>query len=129
MTFEENQKAVHETAEYPEIIVSDQNRLDAITSDTPPNNIRSNYIYPALGLAGEAGEVVEKIKKVVRNNNGVINQKETNEIFKEIGDVFWYCTELINCLGGSIEEVLQMNLDKLKDRSERNMIKSQGDNR
>ena len=49
-----------------------------------------NFIYPTLGLAGEAGEGAEKIKKVLRDNQGIIDQPRKEEIAKELGDVLWY---------------------------------------
>lgn len=86
-------------------------------------------IYPTLGLCGESGEVADKVKKVLRDSNGEFTDEKKLEIAKEIGDVAWYIAALCRDLGYTMEEVLQMNLDKLASRKERNMISGSGDNR
>lgn len=86
-------------------------------------------VYPALGLAGEAGEVADKIKKVLRDNKCVFTEEKKKEIAKELGDVLWYIATLANDIGYTLEEVGQMNYDKLHSRQERGMIHGNGDNR
>jgi len=88
-----------------------------------------SIIYPTLGLTGEAGEVSDKVKKVLRDNNGVFTDDHKKEIAKEIGDVLWYCAVLSRDLGFTLEEVAQANLDKLYSRQQRNKISGSGDNR
>ncbi|OHA47107.1 MAG: hypothetical protein A3A80_01655 [Candidatus Terrybacteria bacterium RIFCSPLOWO2_01_FULL_44_24] len=109
MTFEEYQKISRETAEYPD-------------KD-------NNYIYPVLGLTGEAGEVAEKVKKVIRNDGGKMSEDKKIEIAKELGDVLWYLAQIATELGLKLEDVARMNIDKLKSRKERGTIASSGDNR
>lgn len=91
--------------------------------------IGHEIVYPALGLAGESGEVVEKIKKLFRNDNGVISDEAKIELAKELGDVIWYVSQIATELGISMEEVVQMNLLKLKKRMTEGTIASSGDNR
>jgi NTP pyrophosphatase (non-canonical NTP hydrolase) len=86
-------------------------------------------IYPTLGLTGEAGEVADKVKKILRDNDGEFTSIQKLEIAKEIGDVAWYIAALCRDLGYTMEEILQMNLDKLASRKERNTIGGSGDNR
>lgn len=86
-------------------------------------------IYPTLGLTGEAGEVADKVKKVLRDNNSVFTDEKKKEIAKEIGDVMWYCATLSHDLGYSLEEICEMNYEKLKSRKERGMLHGNGDNR
>jgi NTP pyrophosphatase (non-canonical NTP hydrolase) len=109
MTFEEYQIEARKTAVYP--------------------NQDNNYIYPTLGLAGEAGEVAEKIKKVIRDNDGIVTEEKKAEITKELGDVLWYIANLSKELGISMEEVAGKNIEKLKSRQERDLLHGSGDNR
>ncbi len=85
--------------------------------------------YPALGLANEVGEVLGKIKKCLRDNNGDFNDQWTAMIGDEIGDVYWYLAALCEDLRIDSQEVIQRNLIKLKDRQERGVIQGSGDNR
>ncbi len=109
MTFEEYQKKARETAIYP--------------------NKDNNFIYPTLGLVGEAGEVAEKMKKVLRDNDGIITEEKREEITKELGDVLWYIANLSKELNISLEDVAQKNIEKLQSRQQRNELHGSGDNR
>lgn len=82
-------------------------------------------VYYALGLAGEAGELADKIKKAWRNQKPLDNIA----VLRELGDVLWYLTAIAVHLGSSLEEVAAMNIDKLADRAARGVIKSEGDDR
>ena len=86
-------------------------------------------VYPALGLAGEAGEVVEKIKKVMRNQAGNFSEMDKQNIAAELGDVLWYLAQISQQLGLSLSEIAYQNLTKLQDRQARGVIKGQGDKR
>lgn len=92
-------------------------------------DINGDMIYGILGLVGESGEAADKIKKVIRNNDGVFPEGQKKEIIKELGDVLWYVNTLAIELGSNLDEVAEMNLIKLYDRLERGVIKSSGDNR
>jgi len=89
----------------------------------------NNFIYPALGLAGETGEVIEKIKKIVRDKNYKIDNETREKIAKEIGDVLWYIAQLCTELNLDMEEIAQKNLDKLFSRKERGVLHGDGDDR
>lgn len=86
-------------------------------------------IYPALGLNGEAGEVAEKIKKILRDRGGVMSDENKQELAKEIGDALWYCAALARDIGVDLNTIAQMNIDKLASRKQRNVISGSGDNR
>lgn len=87
------------------------------------------FVAKLLGLVGEAGEVAEKFKKIIRNKGGEISEEDKKEIIKELGDVLWYIATLSQYMNLELDEVAKVNLEKLADRQKRNVIKSQGDNR
>jgi NTP pyrophosphatase (non-canonical NTP hydrolase) len=85
--------------------------------------------YPALGLAGEAGEVCNKVKKIFRDNNGVVSEEKKADLSAEIGDVLWYCSALAKDLGLSLEDIAKANIAKLHARRNAGTIQGSGDNR
>ena len=109
MEFSEYQKKSRETAIYPQK--------------------GNNFVYPVLGLVGESGEVAEKIKKVLRDDSGIINEIKREEIKKELGDVLWYLAQVATELDLSLDEIAQVNIEKLASRQERNKLHGKGDNR
>ncbi len=109
MTFEEYQKESRKTATYQEH--------------------GREFWYPALGLAGEAGEVVEKVKKLFRDDNGVMSDERRANLKKELGDVLWYLTQIATDASIPMEDVAKENLEKLFSRKERGKITGDGDNR
>jgi NTP pyrophosphatase (non-canonical NTP hydrolase) len=109
MTFQEYQEEARKTAIYP--------------------NRDNNFIYPTLGLVGEAGEVAEKIKKVIRDDDGVVSEEKKAEVTKELGDVLWYIANLSKELNISLEEVASKNIEKLQSRQQRGELHGSGDNR
>lgn len=78
-----------------------------------------------LGLVGEAGEVAEKVKKLIRDSSRFSNE----EIMNELGDVVFYATALANIYGKGLQEVIQLNIEKLDDRQARGVLKGSGDKR
>jgi len=103
----------------------DEYQMRAESTAIYPNEYA--IIYPALGLTGEAGEVADKVKKIIRDGNSDLFYKDN--IAKELGDVLWYVAILARDLGYSLEEIAQTNLDKLEDRKNRDMLKGSGDDR
>ena len=92
-------------------------------------NLGSNIIYPTLGLVGEAGEVAEKVKKVLRDKDGIFDENSKQEIKKELGDVLWYIANLCSEFKFSLNDVAETNLDKLEKRTIKGKISGSGDNR
>ena len=86
-------------------------------------------MYLSLGVAGESGELIEKVKKVVRNDGGEVSAEKREAIKHEIGDVLWYLSQLARSLGIPFSDAAKANLDKLADRAARGVIKSEGDTR
>ena len=84
-----------------------------------------NLYYMTLGLTGEAGEIANKVKKVMRDGKTL----DLDDIKKEIGDVLWYVAGLCTVTGIPLEEVAKTNLAKLADRQKRGVIGGSGDNR
>jgi NTP pyrophosphatase (non-canonical NTP hydrolase) len=85
--------------------------------------------YPALGLAGEAGEVAEHAKKAIRDDGGQISEERRAAMAKELGDVLWYVAQLASELGLDLETIAQGNLDKLLSRQRRGVLSGSGDER
>jgi len=90
---------------------------------------KNKVIYPILGLCGEAGEVSEKIKKVIRDDDGKISPSKKEELKKELGDTLWYLSALATDLELSLDDIAKTNLDKLFSRKERGKLQGSGDNR
>jgi NTP pyrophosphatase (non-canonical NTP hydrolase) len=105
-----------------------ESRKTAQYIDGPAGQHKLPY-YPALGLMGEAGEVAEKVKKALRDNNEVMDPARLSEVKKELGDVLWYVAQLCTDFGFSLDDVAQTNLDKLFSRLERGVVHGDGDNR
>ena len=80
-------------------------------------------------MAGEAGEVADKVKKVIRDNNSEFTSETKAEIAKEIGDVLWYCATLSKDLGYTLDEIAEINYQKLHSRQLRGKLGGNGDNR
>ncbi len=85
--------------------------------------------YPALGLAGEAGEVAEHAKKAIRDDAGEITDERRSAMSKELGDVLWYVAQLASELELSLDDIAQTNLDKLLSRQRRGVLSGSGDDR
>jgi NTP pyrophosphatase (non-canonical NTP hydrolase) len=102
----------------------------AIASATYPGATTIECVmYLALKLAGEAGEVAQKIAKAVRDNASVIDETRRRALCSELGDVLWYVSAIAGELDSSLAEVAQQNLTKIKDRQARGAIGGDGDNR
>jgi NTP pyrophosphatase (non-canonical NTP hydrolase) len=105
------------------------NEYQAAAVKTAVYGTGQRIIYPTLGLAGEAGEVADKVKKVIRDNDGVFTPEHKLAIAKEIGDVLWYIAADARDLGFTLEEIAKMNIEKLESRQKRNVISGSGDDR
>ena len=102
---------------------------DAARSTAAYPDVGSNPIYPTLGLSGEAGEVADKVKKVLRDRGGEFDRDVREAIKLELGDVLWYIALLGSELGFDLDEIAMANLDKLTSRASRGRIAGSGDQR
>lgn len=89
----------------------------------------NNVAYATLGLAGEAGEVADKVKKLIRDSHGILTPEKKQEMIKELGDVLWYLAACASELGVDLEEVATLNAKKVEDRKNRGVLSGEGDNR
>ena len=101
-------------------------RLSRSTAQYPRNQALT---YPALGLAGEAGEFADHAKKVIRDDGGEVTTGRREAMAKELGDVLWYVAQLASELELDLDEIAQMNLDKLRSRQQRGVLSGEGDDR
>lgn len=86
-------------------------------------------LYTTLGLSGEAGEIPNKVKKILRDDEGVLNEEKRLAILAEIGDVLWYAARLASELGARLGDIAEANIEKLESRAVRGVIKGSGDYR
>lgn len=109
--------------EYSKIAIS------TLADDHAFGDIDAKLMAQVLGLGGEAGEIMEKFKKILRDKQGKISIEERAEIIKELGDILWYVNSVAYLLGSSLEEVATVNNQKLLDRQKRGRLRGNGDNR
>ena len=104
------------------------NEYQEMAKTTAIYDKKHQILYPALGLAGEAGEVANKVKKLIRDGYEK-NQDYREALSHEIGDVLWYCAVLADDIGCDLQSIANNNLIKLKDRQARGVIGGSGDKR
>ena len=128
------------TAEdFDDMIGHDELTLDAY-QDRASDFIfyKGSLLYPSLGLTGEAGEVAEKVKKLYRDDEvnfmrddmtEELTADQAKDLALELGDVLFYIAAIAGDIGYSLEEIADMNIDKLAQRQERNTLSGSGDHR
>src|SRR3990167_6421771 len=109
MKFDDYQKKAKVTALYPKI--------------------QKTFVYPVIGLAGEAGELLNKVKKIFRDDRGKITSTKKEEIAGELGDVLWYVAQIATEFHLSLKDVAQANIAKLKKRQKAGSLHASGDAR
>jgi len=109
MNFQEYQAQARETALYPQV--------------------GQNLLYPTLGLAGEAGEFANKVKKIQRDVAGEMSEEIRQSLVEELGDVLWYVSQLSSEIGATLEQVAERNIEKLASRKVREALHGSGDHR
>lgn len=99
------------------------------TAIYPGRETYSGLLYTSLGLAGEAGEFSNKIAKTLRDAHGEVHPEARSALIGELGDLLWFMSQVCVELGVSLQEVAQLNLEKLADRQQRNLLGGSGDDR
>lgn len=110
MKLSEYQKTAKETAIFP-------NEL--------PDFLGVGQVYTVLGQAGESGEIEEKLKKAIREND----EQYIEDMRAEVGDTLWYLSQVCEEFGWDLGRIAEDNIDKLQDRQQRNQLTGEGDNR
>lgn len=109
LDFNEYQKMALETAIYPDI--------------------GDNFVYAAIGLFGESGEVANKLNKIIRDDGGEVSEDARKELIAELGDVLWFLSAACSELNCDLNDVAKQNLEKLALRKKNKTINGRGDNR
>jgi len=99
----------------------------AVRTAVYPDDIR--ILYPALGLAGEAGEVANKVKKIFRDDGGRVTDDRRVQVAKELGGVLWYVAAVCSDLGLNMGDVARENAAILASRQQRGTLHGDGDER
>jgi len=121
MSFREYQEKAKETAIFP------HPALDVGGKEHELNYLP--FVYPVMGLTGEVGEISNKLKKIIRDKDGVITEEDREDYGKEIGDILWYVSALATSLDLDLDKIAEDNIKKLASRKERGKIQGSGDNR
>lgn len=106
-----------------------QQAITTLSSDYAYGDANAQLMGMVLGLGGESGEVLEKFKKILRDQKGEITEVDKQAIIKELGDILWYVTAVAHLLGSSLEEVARRNNAKLASRQQRGQLRGSGDDR
>ncbi len=101
----------------------------ALTTVISTSDELKDRLHWVLGINGEAGEIAEKAKKIIRDKQGVMNDDDREAFGKEIGDVLWYLAVFAHHLGLSLDDIANANLEKLASRQKRGKLTGSGDNR
>ena len=107
----------------------DEYQKRALTTAIFHDHGLNDLMHWVLGVNGEAGEIAEKLKKIIRDQNGELTEVDKKEIVKEIGDVLWYLSALASHFDATLDDIATSNLQKLASRHQRGVIKGKGDNR
>ena len=117
----------NESNKYKKVSDLDLYQKVALTTAIYPRE--QAIIYPTLGLTGEAGEVANKVKKIIRDGSNKNDDSMVSEIKSEIGDCLWYIAVLADDIGCKLSDIANTNLIKLANRKEKGTIRGSGDKR
>ena len=109
--------------------ISDLDMYQQVAKTTAIYPREQAIIYPTLGLTGEAGEVANKVKKIIRDGTNKNNENLVQEISAEIGDCLWYISVLADDIGVKLSDIANGNIEKLANRKKKGTIHGSGDTR
>jgi NTP pyrophosphatase (non-canonical NTP hydrolase) len=127
MELNEYQKLTNNTALYHKNILDFINNPPVAPTAAIVDILEFSYV--TMGLVGEAGEIANKVKKIIRDKKCCVSQSDIDDLTKELGDVLWYVSELASQLGKSLSTVAKGNIDKLSKRKEAGTLQGNGDDR
>lgn len=107
----------------------DEYQKEALVTALFSGNELKDLAHWVLGVTGEAGEIAEKVKKIIRDKDGHLDDDAKTELAKEIGDVLWYLAVLSEYLGVKFDDIATANITKLRSRQARGVLQGSGDNR
>lgn len=94
-----------------------------------PTEFEPSLPYLVMGLSGEAGEVANKYKKIIRDKYGIMDEDDEIALVDELGDVLWYIARIVDELGFDFRDLIDINYNKLESRMQRGVIGGSGDRR
>lgn len=109
------------------VLLSDYQARSRATAVYPQAG--ENLLYPTLGLCGEVGEVAEKVKKMIRDDGGVLSAERRAALAGELGDVLWYLAQVATEAGLDLDAIAAANIEKLSSRRLRGVLHGSGDDR
>lgn len=112
-----------------DLTLNEYQRQAAATAIYPGRGTLAGMLYATLGLTGEAGELANKLKKVLRDSAGTLTEERKAQILGEIGDVLWYVAMAADEMGSSLASVAAQNVAKLAERMDTGTLHGQGDDR
>lgn len=121
LTLNQYQQAAIKTAVY-------RNSVDKIIQRKDVNELLK-LLYSVSGLSGEAGELSNKVKKIIRDNEGIIDKETRHRLMLELGDVLWYVSDVASLLNFALSDVASVNLFRLYGRKREGKLKGEGDER
>ena len=109
--------------------ISDLDMYQQVAKTTAIYPREQAIIYPTLGLTGEAGEVANKVKKIIRDGTNKNDEGLVQDLSAEIGDCLWYIAVLADDIGCKLSDIANANLIKLENRKKKGTIHGSGDKR
>lgn len=93
------------------------------------DNMCNDILYLTVAMCGETGEVADKVKKIYRDHEGIVDSVDEQEIAAELGDVLWYLTAIAVKLRVPLWSIAKCNIDKVNRRINMETLHGSGDYR